>query len=499
MLKILLLLIICNFSFCMEPPMQRPARVPTLKYLCMERIVKEIQKNPHYNTAHLAQLPIEIAEPFLKVIEDNIDSSRCIAQLPGQGKLSPDGSKVLVDENHADLKVYDTKTGTFLYSLEDSLTSDGKRWTHDNGRFIPINWSSVGRYIYANYSMPNSAEGEFRYLYKIWNSTTGTKLYEFPCAPCWKLYFSANDAWLLSKKINKPLKVYHSATGVYAATLGDPTYPHKKTPQDRLGQWLVVKNVETTQFHEIQSLALIKTLAGSPHHFSKDGTFILRTNEWTGQIREHDAFDMALLGPPARERVTIPYACIYNRMFQLLAKIAISGWGYRLAMDPSSQILIDPDDRERHYSIGTGEKIDEFEHETDFDCYPIATFAHPNSIDRIRLQKDGNKTLITTTGDVKLTIKCPQQVNRIFYTVYPHIVVLAQYRYMHYFLNLKTGTLIPYAIALKQKMFSYKPTKNLCPQGYFVAKKDDQFELRQLQTTGADSLIAVLQKKLDQP
>lgn len=76
---------------------------------------------------------------------------------------------------------------------------------------------------------------------------------------------------------------------------------------------------------------------------------------------------------------------------------------------------------------------------------------------------------------------------------------MARYGNMHYFLNLKTGALIPYTIALKQKVFSYNPTKNLCSQGYFVAKNKDQVELRQLQTSNTDPLVALLRKKLDQP
>lgn len=468
---------------------------PSLRQLCINKIAHYAQTDARYTAATISQLPLDTAQPLLDAINDTIYTSHLIARLPGSGQISPDGSMVLVNGGDlADLQLYDAKTGAFLYSLEDSLTSDNKKWTPDNGRFIPINWSSTGRYIYANYRVQKpSIKDSTEYLYKVWDSKTGKKLYHFSFEPCSKLCFRTHDRWLLKQLNGKPLEVCDGATGSVLTRIEDA---EANTPQDPQDQWLVINNFksETVRWYDTQ-LKLVQTLPGSLKCFSHDGNlFAVSTQEPTGEV--HYYFN-PLYGE-RRRIITRPCAHIYNRLFQSLRKISCNG-GNSMTISPCQQFLISYDATyEGHFSIDTGLETKKYNHHFDLDTHPLATFSNFSCTGTIALQKRENKTLITIKSDnTKHKFECPGTA-QIRYTVYPNIIGLyTGLDTIGYFLNLTTNALIPCNVKTKS-LFSYALDKHLAPNGDFVTwSQNGGYELRTLHSVKVTAIIEMLMQKIE--
>jgi len=467
----------------------------SLRDQCLDKVVHYLATGSSLPSSNLSCLPTDLAEPLLEKLKQLQTRSTVIRAVPGSAKMSPDGSKLLVDiRDDSPLKVYESSTGFFLFDLEDSLTSDGKVITADNRRFIPIKWSSTGKYIYANFYVPqNHWQHPIQYLYKIWDSTTGKRLYNIPFEPCGKLYFSPNDQFLLSKLMNHSLQVYHGATGVLAATLGPKTHGYWRYPQDPQNQWIMAYDEESdTELYDTQSFALAKKLPGQLKCFSADGDLIaIQTEEDTGRVQEcHDDFGF----PFNRTRsIMAPFACIYNRRFQSLAKIPFKGRLLNvMVISPCHQFLIVCDPlSERHYSIATKQQTQELEHHFDIDEKPISIFSTFRGDGTIKLEKRDKTTQITIAQDnMQRRIICPTNIRTVFYTENPYLVGLEYQCQIRYFLNIKTGVLIPCTISVKNGLFRYKPTKAIC-QGYFITKNGEQYELCKL--TVSDKLLPCIQ------
>lgn len=476
----------------------QPQEVPSLRSLCLDKIVHYLQHDPRYHASLAAHLPLDLAHPLLEKLNELISAGKKIATFPARGKISPDGTKVLVGVDDAPLRVYESATGALLFTLEDSITSDGKRpGDGDNRRAIPIKWSPMGHYIYANFNVPKeNPDEQFRYLYKVWDSLSGKKLYLVPSTPNGKVYFSPHDQFLLSKLMDRPLEVYHGATGVHAATLGTPTFRYSRYPHDPQNQWLTVYNGQETELYDTQSFTCARKLNGLLKCFSADGNLMaVKVEEDTGKSTETWGIFST---EPHREQITAPYAHIYNRQFQNLATIPLTRGLHDMAISPCRRSLICYEsDREIRYSIATEKEIENLEHNSDLKG--VATFSNFTGSSIIILQKKGEPRGETTQvtivhNNTETQLICPAFVNRIRYTENVALVGLQYYDTIRYFLNIKTGTLTHCSIPLKHGLFKYKPTKALC-HDYFVTPGENNYELRQL--PAFDKLLPCVQLLAD--
>lgn len=474
-----------------EIKLPKPQEVPSLRSLCLDKIVHYLQHDPRYHASLAAHLPLDLAHPLLEKLNELISAGKKIATFPARGKISPDGTKVLVGVDDTRLRVYESATGALLFTLEDSITSDDKRPGDGyNRRSFPIKWSPMGRYIYACFNAPQKKSDEpYQYLYKVWDSLSGKKLYQVPSTPVNKVYFSPHDQFLLSKSLNRQLEVYHGATGVHAATLGAPTFGHSRYPQDPQNQWLTVYNgSRETELYDTQSFTRAQKLNGLLKCFSADGNLMaVKVEEDTGKSTK------------IREQITAPYAHIYNRQFQNLATIPlITGGFHDMAISPCRRSLICYEsDREIRYSIATEKEIEKLEHNSDLKG--VATFSNFTGSSIIILQKKGEPTGETTQvtivhNNIETQLICPVFVNRIRYTENVALVGLQYYDIIRYFLNIKTGTLTHCHIPLKHGLFKYKPTRALC-HDYFVTRVENNYELRQL--PAFDKLLPCVQLLAD--
>ncbi|GMU19545.1 MAG: hypothetical protein AMXMBFR12_07370 [Candidatus Babeliales bacterium] len=474
-------------------------KVPALRALCINKIADLAQTDPRINEASLAHLPLELAQPLWKKLEET-QESKLIAQLPTRGKINADGSKVLLDFEDKPLKVYDCATGRII-TLKESITCDNDPCSFQNKRF-KYKWSSTGRYIYAEFFTPQEDIRESIYLYKIWDGCTGKKLYSLSSRVLNKLYFSPNDEYLLHKQSEQPLHVYPTATGNPMTPLGEATSSHHREPQDPQNQWLSACNNDSTSFYDTQYLTLVKKVIGCLYCFSQDGNLLaFKENEDTRQTYETDALEYFAFGIPAGEhRITKPYACIYNRLFQMISKIPLTGFFYGMAISHCNHFLMCHDSTdETHYSIATKQKVQELKHYFNKDFDSLATFSNIEGNGTIKLEGKKDHTHIVISQGTKTNhIDCPVDIKDICYTPDSQLVGLRTHKTIRYFLNLATGKLIPCNIELNRVLFNYNIIKYLSPDGRFVTQKSkDEFELRQLcYSEKLEPIMALLKTKV---
>ncbi len=412
----------------------------------------------------------DLAEPVLQKCKEQINGSVLISKLEGPGKISPDGSKILVSPAQKALKIYSVATGIKIATLEDDKNS-----SFDNRR-VGFHWSTTGRYIYAAYCTPEKSDtGSALYINKVWDSNTCKKLYQILTTPCCKLYFAPTDKYLLKKATSRTLEAYQADTGVNAGFLGEPSYGYIKTPQDPLGQWIISYDQKRTSFYEASKLASLKDLKEKITCWSHDGNLICTEENRTSHI--------------------------YNRLLEEIIKIPLNKWTLNMAISPCNKALICyENESEDHYSLETGKTIKTFRH----DSFDLRTndlmFADFTGNTTITLSRKDQKTEISLAhGAVTQKLECPQKVDRIVYTKNNTIIGLAYFDTILYFLNLKTGALIPCNIYRKHTLFNYKQAKHLSQDGYFVTRNGDHYELRQLAADNpqATPLVAVLTQKLE--
>lgn len=495
---LLFLITINNLIWNMEPLLEisGPHFVPTIKNkktnqlpslhdLCLNKIIHFVQTNSKNNVDSVASIPPDLLQALL----NKIGEGRHIATLPEQGKLSPDATQVLLDENTKPLRVYCATTGKLLQTLDGSVIPQ------PDYRY-KCKWSSTGKYVYAKFSVREN------YLYKIWDNHTGKQLYSIPAKVGTQFGFSSNDQFFLFKDIYKPFRIYDVITGKHLADLGDPSSSSTLYPTDPQNTWLVTGINDTTHFYDNKSFALAHVLCGRLRCFSQDGTLLaLEEQEDTGQtyIEEYDG--LLMFHGPRTVRITKPYACIYNRLFQQLARIPITGNCWAMAISPCNRTLIAySSNTENHYLIANQQEIKKFTHYHNSDLASNATYSNITGTGTITLEWKDRYTVITITAQNNIQeIHRPEYIDTICYTKNSDLIGLITHKTIRYFLNLTTGIVTPCDIPIKRVLFNYHPTKYLSKTGTFVTNKGDYSEIRQIQTSPKlVPLIDKLKQKLMQ-
>lgn len=444
----------------------------SLRTVCLNKISQLCQSDARFNATSLSGMPPELASGLLERLNGNITGTKCIRSLNSKEnttyKMSHDGLSILAIPQHTTLPlcILDGKTGLERIILENSLTSDNQKPGNMNNRFVPIKWSSTGKYVYGCYKTYYKPGESAKYVYKVWDSKTGKLMpYTIPFEPCGKLYFSSDDRWLLGKLMNEPLMVYESTTGTVKGLLGpaSDSFARQKCT-DPLHQWIVVKHEGNTQLYDTCSLALAHTIRGTLKCFSANGALL---------ATEHGQ--------------TSYKALIYNRTGELLASIPLKGLRWHgMSFTPCAQILrVYDSDTEHQYSLESKELIKTLNHNTDRNtdlCFFDSEAQGSITLTKIKDKSKKRKTNIAIVNEVlNRQIKCPNKITSVRYTNNKHIVALCDYKNVHFWLHLQTGALIPCKLELKNGTFSYRPIKELTSDEYWVNTTDSGYQLIQLE------------------
>lgn len=486
-----------------DSELQEPFEIPAtplfqpqpLRTMCINTIARLCVTDTRFNATSLACLPHDLASELLARLKGNISGTKLIKSLQPREyvtyKMSPDGAHILVIPANPSkpLLVLDGRSGEQRHLLEESLTSDTQANVDSNNRFIPVGWSTAGRYVYACFNYSKIGQ-DAQYVYKVWDATTGKLLpYTIPFTPLGKLYFSSDDRWLLGKQMEKPLMVHESASGALRASLGPASASYEKQKcHDPRHEWISVPDGMTTYLYDSESLKLQHTLLGQLKSFSTDGT-LLATHEVT---------------PNKPDFVECDRARIYNRRAEIVNIIPLRGqMYYSMAFAPTTPVLYVFDNQtENHYSLETKEPIKILNHlyfkkrGNPFSpekiipgCYTDATGQTTISLARTLI------TLTTPSGSKKIV--CNTKVKDLRYTYDPAIVALGDYCKIRFFLHLPTGALVPCNIQLHSSLFSHRPITKLSCHEYFITKKDSSQQLVRLERPAAiEPIIAMLTQKV---
>ena len=466
-----------NPNESIKPTNHQLHAILSLRELCLNALVKDAQTDSKCNLKALAHLPHELAEPLLEKCKEQICVSVLVGNLPGQGKISPDGSKILIAApDYGALQIYSTATAALLATLEESITSDNQKPAGFTNTRLKYKWSNAGNYLYCSYFTPSS--DQTTYTIKVWDSD-GKKSYQLSSGPCRTLYFSPTDKYLLCKEVNKPLEVYHAATGTPAAILGEPSYYYSRRPQDPHAQWLSADGQDGTRLYDSSTFAPIRSLPGIIKYWSRDGNlFALKLEEDTGQIIAADESDFMWGGNGQSHRVTKSYAIIYNRLFEILTKVPFGNHMHSIAISPDNRFLTNySGEYQECYSLATGQKINEIAH---YHSDNHRTFSDLAGNYLIQLTKKHTTTELCLTSKVfSQKIVCEGELDGIYYTKIPHLIAFAKHDKIRYLLNPKIGILIPCNVEVKYT-FKLKPSKAFSAAGYYITKEGRQNVLRRL-------------------
>lgn len=419
--------------------------------------------------------------------------------LAGRGKFSPDGKKIFIATETkddwrtitGDLHIKDISTEQITH-LEKSETSALDKRKADCNEYCKHSWSPNGTLLKAEYfpAMDQivlrhydslcQKEAEVKLppkVLKVWNPQ-GKLLYQHHHSWGNKLYFTANDEYLLVKEREKPLIVYDAATGKQLLELGQPSNWELRMPADPQNKVLVLltPDMSGTTFYDHKSFLPLASIAAAIKKFSADGSLML-----ADQIEKYDEpNDQTCCSSNGKY---LAYFCaVYNRHLQKIACFNI-GWMHRFDISTDRKTVTSFNhEQENNFDLASGKLVHSFSRSfRRQQCEFLSTDG--TQIIALNPDEEKNTTHITISQkdqrNVEFTVA--HVLNEICYTRIPEVIVLVDYSQMHYLLNTKTNTLTDINLTRAKTLFNHNPVSYVTQDGHFITNTDSGYELRKLE------------------
>lgn len=435
--------------------------------------------------------------PVAPARSDQTEGAFCMP-LAGQGRFSPDGKKIIVATESqeyygtvkGDLHIQDVSSGkvTRLEKSTSSALDPKKSYGHD---YFKYSWSPSGTLIKAEYftQIQQIVPGQYDAwrneqteeklplkVLKVWNRD-GKLLYQRHQSWGNKLYFSANDEYLLVKERENPLRVFNARTGALLASLGKPTAQVYRLPVDPHNAWLLQlsSEMQDTYFYNQQNFSYVGHINAHVQEWSADGTVII-----AHETQEFDTPNEQTCCS-SNNKFLANFCAIYNRQLEKTHRFNC-GWMHQFGITPDQKTVISYNHEEQIcYDLESKQKVacvmrthskDESEFLLDDGSLKIELFPNNDqNCTRIILVKDGTQ---------EVPIKAPKFLNRVFNTRIPGIIALADYNSVKYLFNIETKILIPCNQFAAKSLYKHKPVRFVSQEGHYITKEDKEYTVRKI-------------------
>jgi hypothetical protein len=444
---------------------------------------------------HCMAMDMPVVPATLKPNSGQTPDSFCVP-LAGRGKFSPDGKTVLVGTKHedcyftnkGDLHIQEIASGkkTLLEKSTSSSLDPKKSYGHNWYKF---SWSPRGSLVKAEYftEIKTIVRGQDVWrgketeteiplqVLKVWD-TQGRLLYQRHQSFCNKSYFSADDAYLLVKERENPLRVFDARTGALLAALGQPTHHELPLPVDPCNAWILQlsPDMKETFFYNQGNFSLVGCINAWAKKWSTDGSKIVgyetpefdASNEHTCEYRDG--------------KYLAHFCAIYNRQLQKTHRFN-SGWLHRFSISPNQKTVTAYNHEEQlNYNLESGSTV-----QLKSNSYErkYGEFLLPDGSGKISLDinHEGNFTVIgLSTGDTEQKfLHVPTIINRIRFTRIPEVILLANHD-AECLLHTRTLTLTPLAWYFTKGLNKTEPVTFVNQDGYYITKEKNGYYMRKL-------------------
>lgn len=389
-----------------------------------------------------------------KLLQSVHEKPRIIGSFTGKGTISPDGTKILINN----------KRRTFIQNICTGLTKDSAPYFMDIRK-----WSNKSNPLFIKKDI--FSPRAFPYLNEviIWLSDNDSyQILDFPNT-IRKYKFSSNDNFLITEDVDDCWIIYSTNTKKPLLNLGSTINTSKITIKtDPSESFIPVLHGNVTWFYPTKNFPKTppNVLTGRLCGFSTDGKEI---------IMHHDS-KIIIYNKTEKETLKETLSIAYPDG-QYIQSILIN--------TKKNKLLVHTVKNDYLFNLKTGLNIHRKKNNS--LLAPDKEFFSNDLKKIVELQKIGRKnsriTIKTVDKQIIYSIDLPEKyknISNIYYTPNPNYILCGEGAHVRYLLDLRSPTLIPITFKVRRNLFSHKVSKNISNDGKFIVSQNEDSQEKQI-------------------